>query len=400
MRAMRQAHKLYLHTGCDQLRAGHPWVYRDADVRALGMLKSGAVIDVHDATDRTFIARGLYDADSAIAVRLFTWHDQQTVDLSFIRNCLTRSFARRQRFLDAERTTAYRLVNGEGDDLPGLVIDRYEAFAVMQPYSTIWLPWLRELAEFTCRDLGLRGAVLKNRIRQVRDEVAERGLAGTLCGESMPDSLVIREHGLEFIAAVGAGQKTGLFLDQRDNRFAVGKLCRGQRVLNLFAYTGGFSVYAAIGEARHVTSVDVARGCEAYARRNFELNGIAAERHAFVVADAFDYLARFDGEPFDVVILDPPTFATTKKQVFSASKGYQRLIQAAAQATRENGILVACSCTAQIPQAMFVEIAASATARAGRTYRLIEVRGLPFDHPTRAALPESRYLKCVVGTLE
>jgi 23S rRNA (cytosine1962-C5)-methyltransferase len=397
---MAKAHKLFLRTGCDQLRAGHPWVYRDAEVRALGPLGTGVTIDVHDAAGRSFLARGLYDADSAIAVRLFTWQEREAIDLEFLRGRLARAFERRARFLDGRRTTAYRLVNGEGDDLPGLVIDRYEAYAVLQPYSGIWLPVLRELAEFTGRTLGLRGAVLKNRIRQVQGEIEERGLEGTLWGEPIPETLTIKEHDLSFVAAVGAGQKTGLFLDQRDNRLEVGRLCRDQRVLNLFAYTGGFSVYAAVLGAQHVTSVDVARGCEPYARRNLELNGVAPERHAFVVADAFDYLARHDGAPFDVVILDPPTFATSRKQVFTASKGYDRLIHAASRVTRPGGLLVSCSCTAQIHQFQFAEIAARATARAGRVYRLLEVRGLPRDHPTRAALPESRYLKCLIGLLE
>jgi 23S rRNA (cytosine1962-C5)-methyltransferase len=397
---MAKTHRLYLRTGCEQLRAGHPWVYRDAEVRALGTLKTGVMVDVFDAASRSFLARGLYDADSPIAVRLFTWQERETIDLDFLRERLARAFERRARFLDTSKTTAFRLANGEGDDLPGLVIDRYESFAVLQPYSTIWLPALRELAEFTGRTLGLEGAALKNRIRQVQGEIEERGLEGTLWGKPMPESLTIKEHDLTFVAAVGAGQKTGLFLDQRDNRLEVGRLCRDQRVLNLFAYTGGFSVYAAALGAQHVTSVDVARGCEPYARRNIELNSVAPERHAFVVADAFDYLARYDGAPFDVVILDPPTFATSKKQVFTASKGYERLIHSAARVTRPGGLLVSCSCTAQIHQFLFAEIAARATARAGRTYRLLEVRGLPRDHPTRAALPESRYLKCLIGLLE
>ncbi|MFO0984409.1 MAG: class I SAM-dependent rRNA methyltransferase [Planctomycetota bacterium] len=394
------ARKLFLKSGCEKLRSGHPWVYRDADVRALGGVPMAAVIDVHDAADRAFIGRGLYDADSAIAIRLFTWNDDQPVDLDLVQRRLCSAFALRERFLDLGHTTAYRLVNGEGDDLPGLVIDRYQAFAVVQPYSAVWLPWLRDIAEITCQSLGLRGAVLKNRIRQVQDAVRRANLEGLLHGEPIPDSLVIQEHALAFVAAVGAGQKTGLFLDQRDNRLATARLCRDQRVLNLFAYTGGFSIHAAAHGARSVTSVDVARGCEPYALQNLQLNQLDAARHEFIVADAFAYLARHSGAAFDVVILDPPTFATTKKQVFTATKGYERLIEAAARVTRASGVLVCCSCTAQVGAALFMEIAARATARAGRSYRLLEVRGLPHDHPTRAALPESRYLKCLIGVLE
>lgn len=396
----RMVIRLSLRSGVKNLRSGHPWVFRDDDVRALGPQATGAVVDVYDARDRSFVARGLYDAESQIAVRLFTWDARERVDLELARRRLARAFELRGRFVDRERNTAYRLVNGEGDDLPGLVVDRYADFAVFQPYTALWLPWLRELAAFACRELGLRGALLKNRIRQIQDDVAEQGLEGVLAGEALPGDLEIRENGLRFVAAVGTGQKTGLFLDHRDNRAAVAPLCRGARVLNLFAYTGGFSVYAAVAGAAHVTSVDVAKGCAAYAARNMELNGVAAERHRYAVADAFDFLEAAEPEGFDVVILDPPTFATAKKHVFTATKGYERLIAEAARATRRGGVFVACSCTAQVSMAAFQDAAAAATARMGRNYRLIEVRALPHDHPTRAALPESRYLKCLIGVLE
>jgi 23S rRNA (cytosine1962-C5)-methyltransferase len=238
----------------------------------------------------------------------------------------------------------------------------------------------------------------KNRLRRISaDEPGEPPVP--LLGDPVPEELMVLEHGLKFLAHTRAGQKTGLFLDQKDNRLAVAAHCAGARVLNTFSYTGGFSVYAARAGAAQTVSVDLAKACAVYARQNFALNDLPVERHQFVARDVFEYLADPSGGLFDVVILDPPSFATSRAQVFSARKGYIELIRRACARTAPGGILVCCSCTAQIDAGAFAEIAAEATARAGRDYRLVEVRGLPADHPTLPGHPEGRYLKVLIGTL-
>jgi 23S rRNA (cytosine1962-C5)-methyltransferase len=402
---------VYLHSGCETIRRRHPWVYRDADVQKL-RCRTGDVVDVHDARDGAFLASGIYDEETTLAIRLFTWTAGEAIDDALVDRRLDAAAALRERFVDRGRTSAYRVVNGEGDGLPGLVVDRYDDYAVVAPYAALWIPRLPRVAARLAAALGLRGVALKMKLRRAAPSPAPaapgpaeaaREPAGEdvtpLWGEPIPEELVVREHGLRFLAHTRAGQKTGLFLDQKDNRRAVAALCRGARVLNTFSYTGGFSVYAAAAGAAATVSVDLARACAVYARRNFELNDLPTTAHDFVAADVFDYLADAAHGTFDVVILDPPSFATSRKQVFSARKGYVRLIQLACDRTAPGGLLVCCSCTAQIDAPTFADIAAEAAARARRDYRVLEVRGLPADHPTAPGHPEGRYLKCLVGVL-
>lgn len=386
--------RLLLHTGTKFLRGGHPWVYRDADVRTLGSLRSGTVVDVFDATDKGFVGRGLYDAESDIAVRLFTWDEREFVDLALVMRRIRRAAQWRERVVDASQTTAVRLVNGEGDELPGLVVDVYDGFAIVQPYSSSWLPWLSDIVEFLVREIGLRGAVVTQRIRNLRGEASRQGAAAIRAGEPLPSRLVALEHGLRFEVRPEAGQKGGLFLDQRDNRRAVAAWCAGRRVLNLFAYTGGFSIHALAAGAAHVTSLDIAPGLAHSVNENLALNGLANERHEFVAADAFAWLEQPTRRRFDVVIVDPPSLATSRKQVPQAEQAYVKTFASAARAVEDDGLLVACSCTAQVGEESFLELVGRAMDVAGRAFRIAEVRGLPPDHPTLAALPESRYLKC------
>jgi len=390
--------RVYLRTGVETLRRGHPWVFRDADVQKL-RARTGDVVDVHDARDGAFVARGVFDEETSLAIRLFTWKAGEDVDDALIVRRLDEAVALRERFVDRSRTTAYRVVNGEGDLLPGLVVDRYGDFLVVAPYAAFWLERLPRVAEHLAARLGVRGVEQKNRLRRIAPDEPGEPTVGLL-GEAVPEELVVLEHGLRFLAHTRAGQKTGLFLDQKDNRLAVAAQCAGARVLNTFSYTGGFSVYAARAGAAETVSVDLAKACAVYARQNFELNELGGERHRFVARDVFEYLADPADGAFDVVILDPPSFATSRAQVFSARKGYLELIRRACTRTARGGILVCCSCTAQIDTGTFAEIAAEATARAGRDYRVVEVRGLPADHPTLPGHPEGRYLKVLIGVLE
>ncbi len=393
-------HRLRLRTGCDEIRRGHPWIFRDADVRSL-KARTGDVVEVRDARTGAFLATGIFDSESSLAIRILSFREGEEPDLALITRRLEAAVRHRERFIDTAATTAWRIVNGEGDGLPGLVADRYGDFAVIQPYATLWLPFLPAIADWIADRLGLRGVALRSRVRRVEDDVEESGLPEALAGERLPDELVILEHGLRFLAHTRSGRKTGLFLDQRDNRLAVAPFTRGKRVLNTFSYTGGFSVYAARAEATSTVNVDLSRGSAGAARRNFELNGFDPGNHEFVVADVFEWLAGASRSSFDVVILDPPSFATSRRQVFSAKKSYERLIAAACPQVTPGGILVLCSCTAQISLDAFVEAVADATWKdAGRVLRILEIRGLPADHPTMPGFPEGRYLKCVIGVLE
>lgn len=388
--------RLELRTGTKFLRGGHPWVYRDADVRALGPQRSGTVIDVFDAGDKRFVGRGLYDAESDIAVRLFTWDEREYLDLDLVRRRLRRAAQGRSRVIDASTTSAFRLVNGEGDELPGLVVDVYDGFAIVQPYAAAWLPWLDAITSFLVDELGMRGASVTQRIRNVRGEAQRSGGGSNTAGRPLPARLTALEHGLRFEVRPESGQKGGLFLDQRDNRRAVAAWCAERRVLNLFAYTGGFSIHALAAGAAHVTSLDVAPGLATSIDENLALNGLDPARHEFIAADAFAWLDKPQRPRFDVVVVDPPSLATSRKQVPQAEQAYVKTFAAAASAVVDDGLLVACSCTAQVGEEAFLTLVARAMDAAQRAFRIVEVRGLPPDHPTLAALPESRYLKCAL----
>ncbi|MEW6742306.1 MAG: class I SAM-dependent rRNA methyltransferase [Planctomycetota bacterium] len=395
----RRGRLLRLRTGAAQVRAGHPWIFRDADVRALGPVAAGDVVRVMDARDGSFLAAGLFDPSGTIAVRLFTWDESEDIDQDLIVRLLERALERRRQLLERDDTNAWRLVNAEGDGLPGLAIDLYGRYAIVKPYSAIWDAHLAKVAEQLSRALDLRGVMVQSFVR-TEAHAAGAQAAEPLLGEPIPRDATILENGFTFLATVGEKHKTGVFLDARDNRVALSRLCARARVLNLFSYTAAYSVYAARAGAHSTTSVDLSRSCAEWAARHLELNGIDPARHELVCADVFDFLAKPPREPFDVVILDPPSFSTSKRNVMTARKGYHRLIEAACAFVRPGGTLACSSNTAQLAAEEFIEITGEATAAARRSYRITQVRGLPEDFPTVPLLPRSRYLKCVIGVVE
>ncbi len=372
-----------------QIRQGHPWVYRDAIERAPAGLPSGAWVRVQSANQQ---AVGLWDASGAIAVRLFS---AATIpDAAWVKTRVREAWERRA-FLrsPASSTSAYRWLYGESDGLPGIVVDLYgdgedRRWAVIKSYSASLervRKWVVDaLPSFT----PLTGVV---------DRSGE-GWA-MLAGAPPPDEIIIRENGLRFAVDILHGQKTGFFLDQRDNRATVGRWSPGKRVLNLFSYTGGFSVYAARAGASQVVSVDSAPAAMTAARRNFHLNDLDPTGHEFIVADAFEQLGKYHGEGrrFDLIIVDPPSFARTKSQLPQAIKAYRRLNALAMRCLAPKGLLAASSCTAQVSSELFRAILADAAADAKRRFIIQHEAGQPPDHPVAAHFPEARYLKFLLG---
>lgn len=282
--------------------------------------------------------------------------------------------------------------------MPGLVCDVYSSAAVIKLdgagpagfYDAAGLA--RALAE---RMPHLRCVWLKHR-------AGEDSRGAVLWGERPPGAVVFLENGLQFESDIAMGQKTGFFLDQRDNRRRMQRLSRGCRVLNLFSYTGGFSVYAGAAGASHVTSVDLAApACEA-AGRNWELNGLQAVRHAAVAADCFSFLedAAAGREAWDVVVVDPPSFAPNKQSVPKATASYERLFTKAAAVTAPGGILALSSCSSHIDFPLFQQICEGAVGRARRSATVLGVHGQPEDHPFPAVCQELRYLKFVTHMLD
>jgi len=374
------------------LRAGHPWVFKQA-LAQLPKLPAGAIVDVVDKG--RFVARGYFDPHSAISVRVLTRDESEPVDGAFFRRRLTRAAAGRAALLDLSQTDAYRLVHGEADGLPGVNVDLYAGWAVLKLYSAGLTPHREAILT------AIRAAVptLKGIVgRDESDREDQEGgpvVGKMLWGEPAPETVPIRENGVTFQVDLYLGQKTGFFLDQRDNRRLVRDLAKGRDVLNCYAFTGGFSVNAAVGGAKQVTSIDLDADAIALCRRNFKENGLAAEAHDFLAADVSDSLKSFadQGRAFDLIILDPPAFAKSQQAVEAAIGGYTALNRIALSVLKEGGILCTSSCTARVSAEQFLEAIKEAAFKAEVDLQLVHQRFQPPDHPVLLQFEQGRYLK-------
>ncbi len=380
----------------DPVRRGHPWVFREAILRSRGEAITGAPVELRDEADRV-LGYGIFDATSPLAVRV--WGDRP-VDDALIAERLSAAFAlRRELFADGD-TTAYRLLHGEGDRAPGLVIDRYGDVAVLRTDGDA----ARALAQRHLAPLvsALRDAGIATLVSREATKGGPK-ISDVRFGPAPPERITVTEHGVPFEVDLAAGQKTGAFLDQRENRVRVGQLATrlGRsgakvRVLNLFSYAGGFSLHAAL-QGASTTSVDVAPLAHRTAQASFRAAGLALTGHAFVAADVYAFLAdaKKKGLTWDVVISDPPSFAPNERSVPRALTAYRTLHGAAASVLRAGGILCAASCSSHVGLEPFLgTLDDSAVGRAD--LRVVDVFGPPADHPSLPAFPEGRYLKLAV----
>jgi 23S rRNA (cytosine1962-C5)-methyltransferase len=395
------------------LRAGHPWVFRKAVEKAPSRLDPGTIVDVVE--QGRFVARGYYDPHSAISVRILTREAAERIDAAFWRRRMARALALRRELVHG--TNAYRLVHGESDGLPGVVVDRYDRFAVLKLYSAGLTPHRGEIVEAllavaegdgsaraqaeakTQHAVSLAGVYGRDEIPHDEEDDAAGPQGRVLWGAEPPERIVIEEHGMKLLVDVRRGQKTGTFLDQRENRRLVRELGRGRaEALNCFSYTGGFSVAAALGGARHVVSVDVDRDAIALARENFRLNGLDPADHAFAAEDAFELLARVrkEGRRFDLVVCDPPAFAKSQRAVEAAVAGYASLNRAALAVLAPGGLLVTASCSARVSAEQFFDAVKEAAFKARVDLQLVHESRQPPDHPVSIQFREGRYLKCLV----
>jgi 23S rRNA (cytosine1962-C5)-methyltransferase len=380
------------------LRAGHPWVFRRAVERAPKGLPAGAIVDVTDGG--RFVARGYYDPHSAISVRILTRDGAEAVDAAFWRRRVARALALRRELVRG--TNAFRMVHGESDGLPGVVADRYDRWAVLKLYSAGLTPHRPAIVEALRAEAeGLSGVYGRDEIPRDDLDEAEAGApqGRVLWGGEPPERIAIDEHGMALLVDVRRGQKTGTFLDQRENRRMVRDLSQGRaQALNLFSYTGGFSVAAALGGARRVVSVDVDRDALAVARENFGANGLDPSAHVFAAEDAFDGLARLkrEGRLFDLVVCDPPAFAKSQRTVDAAVAGYASLNRAALAVLAPGGLLVTASCSARVSAEQFFDAVKEAAFKARVELQLVCETRQPPDHPVSPQFREGRYLKCLV----
>jgi 23S rRNA (cytosine1962-C5)-methyltransferase len=341
-----------------------------------------------------FEGYGLWDKSSPIAIRMFS--RSVIPDRSWF-TARVREAAALRRSLESADTNAYRLLYGEGDGVPGITVDVYDRYAVVVTYASALDALVPELCDVLMQELPLAGILRRERAHSA-EESARTSL---LIGESPPEQLLVRENGVKLVANLYHGQKTGLFLDHRDNRAYVRGISAGKRVLNLFSYTGAFSVYAALGGATHVTSVDVAGKAVAAATRNFSENGLSPDVHEPVVADVFEYLerGRAEGLRFDLVICDPPSFAGSQSGRHAAVRAYVRVNALGLSLVSPGGFYAAASCTAQVSPEQFRQALAEAAERARVRFQIVHDVGQAADHPVFAGHPEGRYLKFVVGRI-
>ncbi len=367
-----------------RVRQGHPWVYRDA-ITSAGPIADGAPVLLR-ARDHSPLALGFWDAHSPIAVRLLT-SDPATSLEALVRTRLASALGRRRAKLDLTQTSAFRWVHGEADGLAGVHVDLYADVASVRFDGAGARAFYRDLPEA----LRMVGGPM---VRAVVDREDRGAGAG---GE-----IEVTENGLRFGVDLGKGQKGGLFLDQRDNRAEVGQRARDRTVLNLFGYTGGFSLYAAAGGARSTDTVDLARPALQAALRNFARNNLPAGPHRVHAEDAFAFLGRAAaaGDRWDIVISDPPSFAPRKSALGAARSAYRRLHMLAAAVVAPGGLFCPASCSSHLLREDFVATVEEGARAAGRRFQLLALRGAGDDHPVVPWFPEGDYLKFAMGTLE
>ena len=426
------------------VRSGHPWIYSDSVLESNRAGQTGELAVIFDRKDK-FLAVGLFDPDSPIRVRILHAGKPLTIDAAWWQARLERALARRRDLFAgafetaAERarperggvdrigarqihaagilnvaapedgraprevTTGYRLIHGESDGWPGLVLDRYDTTLVLKLYTAAWLPRLEEILvllkeQIPCERIVLR---LSRNIQALAERRAPSRLDGTIVFSRLAEAvlgvpIIFVENGLRFEADVVRGQKTGFFLDQRENRREVETLARGRRVLNAFSFSGGFSVYAARGGAKSVTDLDISAHALESAKRNFALNknfpAVAACRHETVQADAFEWIEK-TAEKFDFIVLDPPSLAKRAAEREGAIRAYERLNSLGIARLTRNGILVAGSCSAQVPAAEFFDAVRRAAMKSGRKFTELRTLQHPPDHP--ATFKEAEYLKVI-----
>jgi 23S rRNA (cytosine1962-C5)-methyltransferase len=374
----------------------HPWIFSGAIQRVEGEVADGEVVVVADYRGH-FLARGYLNRRSQITVRLLTWDEGEVIGGDFWRRRLEQAFASRQALADDPSTDAYRLVNAESDLLPGLVVDRYGDYLVAQ-FLTLGIErWKAELVGLLADLLKPRGIYERSDV-EVREKEGLAQVAGLLHGEEPPDLVEVTENSHRFLVDIKTGHKTGFYLDQRENRQKLTWYCPGQEVLNCFAYTGAFAVYAAATGAGRITNVESSAEALELARRNMAFNGFSDRGDEYVEGDVFQVLRgyRDQGRSFDLIILDPPKFAYSQHQVESACRGYKDINLLAMQIIAPGGILFTFSCSGLVSPDLFQKVLFGASVDARRDVQIIEKLSQASDHPILLTFPESEYLKGVV----
>ena len=373
-----------------RVRSGHPWVFASDIERVEGSFEPGDVVDVV-SSHNTYLGRAFYNPKSQISLRMLTTHDEP-VDEAFFRRRVQEAWDYRKLFCDP---ASCRLIFSESDFLPGLIVDKFGEYLVVQSLCLGIEKWKQSIVRDLAEIVHPKGVWERSDVPVRRLEGLEQ-TTGLLYGE-VPDSIDMVENGLRFVVDVKNGQKTGFFLDQKENRAAIAPLCKGARVLDCFCHNGSFSLHAAKYGAKSVLGVDISEEALEVARLNAENNGLS-DVVTFEAHNCFDHLRELTDahEQFDVVILDPPAFTKTRAAVESALRGYKEINLRGMKLVRKGGFLVTCSCSQHVSPEQFRDMINQAARDSKTKLRLVENRTQGHDHPILPASPETQYLKCMI----
>jgi 23S rRNA (cytosine1962-C5)-methyltransferase len=373
----------------------HPWVFSQALVAIPDGIPSGEPVHLKNEKGE-FLAAGYFNSYSQITVRVWGYDKEETVDEAFFARRIEKAYGTRKRYLESRETDAFRIVNGETDLLPGLIVDKYADYLVVQFHTAGIEAWKEKIVTTLEKVVRPKGIYERSDVAVRRfDHLGS--VQGVLSG-FVPELITIRENGLQFLVDVKHGQKTGFFLDQRDKRKAFRRYTKDASVLNCFSYTGGFSVYALAGGAKAATSIDSSEAAIALARENVKLNGFDEDKCRFFCDDVKVYLRNI-GERFDAIVLDPPAFIKDRRKKKEGIEGYKSINTMAMKALAESGILVTCSCSNHLSLGEFRFLLSEAGGKARRSLKILETFTHGIDHPQSVPFLEGEYLKCFLLTV-
>lgn len=370
---------------------GHPWAFAEAFKAIPEGLKTGDIAEVYSHKN-ALLGMGYVDVESKILVRMVPVNPGEDFEKGVARLVKQAVAHRKEFFNEPEKTNAYRVINGEGDGLPGLIVDYYAGAVSLQIYSLGLQPFMDIVCKALREALGnVRWIYQRNQIRLAKSESAK-----LVFGKNLPEKIEFKENGLKFSTDLVNGQKTGFFLDQRENRHLIRSIAKGKTLLNVCGYTGAFTVAAIAGGCKSSVTVDIAKPALLEAEQNLRLNNFFNSNHKLVTADMYDYLAQCKEKSFDIVVLDPPSMAKNKRDVEKAIRAYKKLNMAGVKMVKAGGFLYTASCTSQVTRKEFLDAVREGIAAAGRRAVVVRETFHTYDHPTSLAHPEGPYLKGIL----
>lgn len=375
----------------------HPWIFSGAIARSEGVAAFGETVDIYSATN-DWLARGAWSPHSQIRLRIWSFDVNDTINVDFMKTKLDRSIASRRESLASGDFSACRLVNAESDGLPGLIVDKYNDFLVCQFLAAGAVYWQDTIIQILHELLPDITGIYERSDADIRAREGLESKCGLLWGSAPPETLEIQEGPIRILVDVINGHKTGFYLDQRENRFALAPFCKNKQILNCFCYTGGFGLWALHGGAAQVTNIDSSAPALHLVHRNVELNGFDSAQVTNLETDVFTQLRTFrdSRQEFDVIILDPPRFAQSGQQINKAARAYKDINLLALKLLRPGGVLFTFSCSGHVGRDLFQKIIAAAALDSGRDVHIIRHLGQAGDHPVAINFPEGEYLKGLI----